>query len=521
MALTPLGRGNGSDYHAEIGAAGTAWYAQGAHDGCLSPLLRFDDSLDGLLQLVIDVPACYLQLRIAQEQTVGFIQQGSGDAVIVQDAALFIEDNSGHRELVDCGRVDVSLRGCSAELGIKLGGALQVWGNQCEQLPFPVAKSCLAAPAGKAQSSQHSSRLDGINAEDAKQVHRLQVVPVVVRGYQGIIRQHVLQSDNTARWQVDEGVQGKKLLPIGGQFPVARIGKIIFRSLIPGIRAQAIEDDAAVTLGWIQVAIYAVPIALITARVLTTRERSLIADAEDLTALSAFIIRAAFWGVFLVGLADAAISFMRIENLLPGVVGVELAKDLGLSNFRGTNVHYPLIGISIIIAIFTRSKSFMWLTLLIVGAEIQIVIARFIFSYEQAFMADLVRFWYGALFLFASAHTLVAEGHVRVDILYTGFSERGKAWTNFLGSAILGIPLCWVILTRGLWGSNNLINGPLLNFEVTQQGYGMYVKYFLAGFLLVYALSMLVQFTSYILSSAAVLIHERGAHMAPSDHAEI
>jgi TRAP-type mannitol/chloroaromatic compound transport system permease small subunit len=280
-------------------------------------------------------------------------------------------------------------------------------------------------------------------------------------------------------------------------------------------------DGAAVTLGWIQIAIYAVPIALITARVLKTPERSLVADAEDLTALSAFIVRAAFWGVLLVGLTDSVISFMRVEGFLQDVVGVQLGKDLGRSNFRGTNVHYPLIGISIIIAIFTRSLSFAWLTLMIVGAEILIVITRFIFSYEQAFMADLVRFWYGALFLFASAHTLVAEGHVRVDILYTGFSERGKAWTNVLGSGLLGIPLCWIILTRGLWGSSNLINGPLINFEVTQQGYGMYVKYFLAAFLLIYAVTMLLQFTSYVLSSAAVLIHERGAHSAPSDHAEI
>jgi len=38
-----------------------------------------------------------------------------------------------------------------------------------------------------------------------------------------------------------------------------------------------------------------------------------------------------------------------------------------------------------------------------------IVISRFIFSYEQAFMADLVRFWYGALFLFASAYTLLED----------------------------------------------------------------------------------------------------------------
>ena len=34
-------------------------------------------------------------------------------------------------------------------------------------------------------------------------------------------------------------------------------------------------------------------------------------------------------------------------------------------------------------------------------------------------------------------------------------------------------------------GQSNLINAPLLSFEVSQSGYGMYVKYLMAGFLLV------------------------------------
>ncbi|HJO87834.1 MAG TPA: TRAP transporter small permease subunit, partial [Rhodospirillales bacterium] len=144
--------------------------------------------------------------------------------------------------------------------------------------------------------------------------------------------------------------------------------------------------------------------------------------------------------------------------------------------------------------------------------ELLIVVTRFIFSYEQAFMGDLVRFWYAALFLFASAYTLIEEGHVRVDILYKGFSERGKAWSNAIGSLVLGLPLCWIILTRGLWGKSNLINAPLLTFEVTQSGYGLYVKYIMAGFLLIYALSMMIQFTSYFLSNVAILIHEPDAH---------
>ena len=139
-------------------------------------------------------------------------------------------------------------------------------------------------------------------------------------------------------------------------------------------------------------------------------------------------------------------------------------------------------------------------------AELQIVIARFVFSYEQAFMADLVRFWYALLFLFASAYTLIEEGHVRVDVLYAGFSsERAKAWSNVIGSLLLGIPLCWIILTRlACGGKTNMINGPMLNYEVSQSGFGMYVKYLMASFLAIfYAVSMMIQFAGYMLEAYA------------------
>ncbi len=270
-------------------------------------------------------------------------------------------------------------------------------------------------------------------------------------------------------------------------------------------------DGGAVALGWIQLAFYLGPIAGITALVLLTRDRPLRADADSLAALAAYIARAAFWAVLLVGLVDMVISFLRVEGILAPVVGEGLARDLGRSSFRGDYVHVPLMALSLVIAYFTRSLGFMWLALLIVLAEFQIVISRFVFSYEQAFMGDLVRFWYGALFLFASAYTLIEEGHVRVDILYTGFSERGKAWTNALGALVLGVPLCWVVLTRGMDGKANVINAPLLSYEVTQSGFGMYVKYLMAGFLVVYAVTMLVVFVSCFLSSAAVLLREAAA----------
>lgn len=288
----------------------------------------------------------------------------------------------------------------------------------------------------------------------------------------------------------------------------------------PGLNFLFSNPDTGMQ-AWLQLLLYVLPIIAVAALVLRTPARALHEDSELLSEITAYIIRGAFWAVLLIGLADILISFLRIEGLLAGLVGAQLESDLGRSIFRGQYVHYPILAISFVIAFFSRSLGFHWLALLIVVAEIQIVIARFIFSYEQAFMADLVRFWYGALFLFASAYTLIEEGHVRVDILYAGFTERGKAWTNTLGSVCLGMPLCWIVLTMGVWNKSNVITGPLLSFEVTQSGYGLYVKYLLAAFLLVFAVSMLVEFASYFLRNVAVLLHEPDYHPDLEERAQI
>lgn len=275
----------------------------------------------------------------------------------------------------------------------------------------------------------------------------------------------------------------------------------------PGIHNLA-AGRGNTLLGMLQLALYVGPVVAVTVYAFSSTGRTMRDDSETLAQIAAFIVRWAFWIVLLVGFADAIISFLRIEGFLEMLVGHRLTEDLGVSRLRGAWIHYPLAVLAAIIALLTRSLSFVWLALLVVVAEFQIVIARFIFSYEQAFMGDLVRFWYAALFLFASAYTLVEEGHVRVDVLYSGFSDRGKAWCNTIGSAILGLPLCWVILSLGMWSKASIINSPLLAYETSQSGFGMYVKYLMAGFLAVFALSMLVQFMSYFLDYGADLRRE-------------
>ncbi len=264
------------------------------------------------------------------------------------------------------------------------------------------------------------------------------------------------------------------------------------------------------TLAWLQVALYGLGLAGAIWYVRNSRQLPLRTDASRLYGLTAYIIRWAFFSVLLVGLVDGFISFLRVEGFLEYFAGSSLTAELGRPVFRGLWVHVPLLMIALVIAGFTRTLGFTWLALLVVIAELMIVFTRFIFSYEQAYMGDLVRFWYAALFLFASAYTLIEEGHVRVDVLYAGFTERQKGIVNHIGSILLGMSLCFTVLWFGMEGKASVINSPLLNFEVSQSGFGMYVKYMMAGFLAVFAVTMMVQFSGYLLDAVADQRNEPG-----------
>ncbi len=266
-------------------------------------------------------------------------------------------------------------------------------------------------------------------------------------------------------------------------------------------------SDSVLSFAFLQLFFYLISVLLAIFYVNRSIKQTLTADSEILNKFTAYIIRSSFWAVLIVGIADLIISFLVVEKLVEPLFGEYLKIKLVVPAFRITFVHFPLILLSFVVGYFTRSVGFIWLAVLVVASEFFIVLSRFIFEYEQAFQGDLVRFWYSALYLFASAYALIHEGHVRVDVLYTGFSERKKAWTNSIGSLILGIPLCLIVLFLGMGGKASIINGPVISFEITQQGSnGLYLLYLMAVYLAVFAVSMLIQFTSYFMSSSDKLL---------------
>ena len=284
-----------------------------------------------------------------------------------------------------------------------------------------------------------------------------------------------------------------------------------------GFQSIFLVDDKFSITSVVELTVYLFSIIIASILVLKFNNNSLRFDSKILHNFNVYIIRSCFWVIFLVGLVDITISFLRVEKIFELFLSKELTSQFTRPVFVGTFIHVPLIIIGFIIGIFTRTLGFQWLSLLIVASELVIVITRFIFSYEQTFMGDLVRYWYAGLFLFASAYTLYDEGHVRVDILYQGLKEKTKGLVNSIGSITLGVSTSLTIIFIGFHGKQSIINSPVLNFEITQQGtVGMFIKYHLALFLGIFGLTMLIQFISYFFESLADYYGEKGKRIIES-----
>lgn len=232
-------------------------------------------------------------------------------------------------------------------------------------------------------------------------------------------------------------------------------------------------------------------------------QRALRQEAERIFSANAYLIRGCFWAVVYIGVCDGLITFLYTLDVDEAVLGDGLSRLFLNSAGRGPFLHAPLILLGFVTAAFTKTLGFHWLALLVVVGELGIVTGRFVFTFERTFMADMVRFWYSSLFLFASAHTLLEDGHVRVDVFYADMDDRAKGVVNAVGSLCLGMVLCWTILLIGTWSQASAINAPIYRLEVGQQALGAQLKYLMASLLGVFAVTMLIQFTAMLFEAVA------------------
>ena len=71
--------------------------------------------------------------------------------------------------------------------------------------------------------------------------------------------------------------------------------------------------------------------------------------------------------------------------------------------------------------------------------------SRYAFDLSSNAWLEIQWYLFAAIVMFGASHTLRVNEHVRVDILYTHMSERGKEWLDLIGTAVFLVPSMLVI----------------------------------------------------------------------------
>lgn len=139
-----------------------------------------------------------------------------------------------------------------------------------------------------------------------------------------------------------------------------------------------------------------------------------------------------------------------------------------------------------------------WLTLAMVLLTLAVVVARYGLDWGSIAVQESITYMHAAVFMLGAAYALRHDKHVRVDILYRGWSHRRQAWVDLLGVLFLLLPTC---LYLGLVSGDYVAASWAIREGSRESG----------GLPLVFALKTLMPVTAALLALEGLLIGIRRA----------
>ncbi|HET9176635.1 MAG TPA: TRAP transporter small permease subunit [Pseudolabrys sp.] len=146
-----------------------------------------------------------------------------------------------------------------------------------------------------------------------------------------------------------------------------------------------------------------------------------------------------------------------------------------------------------------------WLVLLVVLLQFALVVARYLFGLGSIWLTETVIYAHAGLFMLAAAWTLLAGGHVRVDVFYAEASERTRAMIDLIGALVLLLPFMLVLF----WLSVPYAARSWAIFEHSQEASGLPIVFILKTLIPLFALLMGLQGVSQAIRAAASLSRAR------------
>ena len=147
----------------------------------------------------------------------------------------------------------------------------------------------------------------------------------------------------------------------------------------------------------------------------------------------------------------------------------------------------------------TLADAVRWLALALVLVTVTVVIQRYVFGASSTKLQESVIYFHSLLFLFSAGAALLSDAHVRVDIVYSKLSPKGKAWTDFLGYILALMPMSVIILLH----SQSYVGSAWRSLEGSRESDGLPLIFLLKTSIPVFAL--LIAFQGAAMSARALL----------------
>tara|TARA_R110002096_G_scaffold16282_4_gene55879 strand:+ start:201 stop:980 length:780 start_codon:yes stop_codon:yes gene_type:complete len=142
-----------------------------------------------------------------------------------------------------------------------------------------------------------------------------------------------------------------------------------------------------------------------------------------------------------------------------------------------------------------------WFALALVIVTATVVIQRYVFGNASTQLQESVIYFHSLLFLLSAGATLLANGHVRVDILYSKMTPRAKAWTDLAGVYLALIPMCLLIMVT----SGPYVNASWRILEQSRESDGLPLVFMLKTAILAFAVLLLLQGVAMALRAALTI----------------
>lgn len=150
-------------------------------------------------------------------------------------------------------------------------------------------------------------------------------------------------------------------------------------------------------------------------------------------------------------------------------------------------------------------RSLSWLTVAVVILMFANVALRYVFDTGAPWQVELVLALHAITFLGAMGFTQQAGEQVRVDVLYASFPLLRKAWVNMLGSLLLLIPMCLLLM----WFSWTFVESSWQLREASSEYNGLQGIFLLKSFLLIGPALLMLQGIADAVHACAKIQQER------------